>query len=147
MCKHECHVLCPFSSHPSFAWSLISKPARLPGRGPDKGSDRHADITRWHGKSSKAVCSNHIVYSFLFDLIVLQFVTVPKHKKYPPAGVKTQLRTNSIWIDQADAKELKEGEEVTLMDWGNAIVKSFTRDESGLITAIDADLHLEGDFK
>ena len=28
-----------------------------------------------------------------------------------------------IWLDQDDAQLLQEGEEVTLMDWGNAIVQ------------------------
>ena len=28
-----------------------------------------------------------------------------------------------IWLDQEDAALLKENEEVTLMEWGNAIVK------------------------
>lgn len=28
-----------------------------------------------------------------------------------------------VWLEQADATAIKEGEEVTLMDWGNAIVK------------------------
>lgn len=28
-----------------------------------------------------------------------------------------------IWMDQEDAALLQEGEEVTLMEWGNAIVK------------------------
>ncbi len=48
---------------------------------------------------------------------------MPRHKKYPPAGKKSQLRLNKIWLDQADALEVKEGEEVTLMDWGNMIIK------------------------
>lgn len=32
---------------------------------------------------------------------------------------------SAVWrtTPQADAKELQEGEEVTLMDWGNAVVK------------------------
>ena len=33
------------------------------------------------------------------------------------------------------------------MDWGNAIVRSKTKAPDGLITAIDMELHLEGDFK
>lgn len=33
------------------------------------------------------------------------------------------------------------------MDWGNAIIRTITKDEAGNITSIDADLHLEGDFK
>lgn len=28
-----------------------------------------------------------------------------------------------VWLDQEDAQVLKEGEEVTLMDWGNAVVQ------------------------
>ena len=33
------------------------------------------------------------------------------------------------------------------MDWGNAIVRSKTTNESGIITAIEVELHLEGDFR
>jgi glutamyl-tRNA synthetase len=28
-----------------------------------------------------------------------------------------------VWLEQEDAAALSEGEEVTLMDWGNAIVQ------------------------
>jgi glutamyl-tRNA synthetase len=28
-----------------------------------------------------------------------------------------------VWLDQADSQVVSEGEEVTLMDWGNAIIK------------------------
>jgi len=31
-----------------------------------------------------------------------------------------------VWLDQEDAALLKEGEEVTLMDWGNAVIKVYT---------------------
>lgn len=33
------------------------------------------------------------------------------------------------------------------MDWGNAIVTEKTTDASGIITALEMDLHLEGDFR
>ena len=36
-----------------------------------------------------------------------------------------------VWLDQEDVQLLKEGEEVTLMDWGNAIVKKITRSGDG----------------
>lgn len=54
---------------------------------------------------------------------VIQVVVLPRHKKYEPAGKKAVLRTSQLWLDQADARELQDGEEFTLMDWGNAIVK------------------------
>jgi glutamyl-tRNA synthetase len=37
--------------------------------------------------------------------------------------------------------------QITLMDWGNAIVRSKTTDSSGMITALSMELHLAGDFK
>lgn len=37
-------------------------------------------------------------------------------------------------------------QEVTLMDWGNAIVETITKDQ-GFITAITGTLHLEGSVK
>ena len=33
------------------------------------------------------------------------------------------------------------------MDWGNCIIKSIERGADGAVTALSADLHLEGDFK
>ena len=37
--------------------------------------------------------------------------------------------------------------QVTLMDWGNAIIRTITRDAEGRVTALAGDLHLAGDFK
>lgn len=38
-------------------------------------------------------------------------------------------------------------EQVTLMDWGNAIVRQKTIGADGKVTALLMDLYLEGDFK
>jgi glutamyl-tRNA synthetase len=37
--------------------------------------------------------------------------------------------------------------QVTLMDWGNCIMREIQRDEAGEVTAVSGELHLEGDFK
>ena len=37
--------------------------------------------------------------------------------------------------------------QITLMDWGNAIVRSKTVNEAGVVTAIEMELHLDGDFR
>ncbi|ODQ63264.1 glutamyl-tRNA synthetase [Nadsonia fulvescens var. elongata DSM 6958] len=71
----------------------------------------------------------------------------PKHKKNPAVGNKKVIFYKSIIIDQDDAATLKEGEELTFMDWGNAIVEKITKNEAGIVTGIDAKLHLEGDFR
>lgn len=73
--------------------------------------------------------------------------SVPRHKKNPDLGNKVVTYQNRIFIDLADAKDLKENEEITLMDWGNAIIKTITKDGTGVPTAITADLNLAGDFK
>ena len=89
---------------------------------------------------------------------------MPKHKKNPEVGEKETVYTSNILIDQEDAVSFESNEEVrwffpsapsaltngnqiTLMDWGNAIVRSKTTDSSGMITALSMELHLEGDFK
>lgn len=65
-----------------------------------------------------------------------------KHKKNPAIGEKKVIYFKDILIDEEDAKLLSEGEEVTLMDWGNAIVTK-KNDDGSLV----GKLHLEGDFK
>lgn len=90
---------------------------------------------------------------------------MPLHKKNPEVGTKTTVFSDTVMVEQEDAKTFAENEEVsktfltlmkqillinvqiTLMDWGNAIIRAITKDEAGNITSIDADLHLEGDFK
>lgn len=72
---------------------------------------------------------------------------VPKHKKNPELGDKFVSYGSEILIERDDANQVKAGEEVTLMDWGNAIFKTLHRDDSGQVIAIDAELHLEGSVK
>lgn len=72
---------------------------------------------------------------------------IPRHKKYEGAGEKATTYTNRIWLDQADARSISAGEEVTLMDWGNAIVKEIEKDQEGNVTRLSGVLHLEGSVK
>lgn len=72
---------------------------------------------------------------------------VPKHKKYAGAGEKATTYTKKIWIDYDDAVSISENEEVTLMDWGNAIVKEIQKDQVGNVTHLSGILHLEGSVK
>lgn len=41
------------------------------------------------------------------------------------------LVLQEVWLDQEDVLLLKEGEEVTLMDWGNAIVHTICKSPDG----------------
>lgn len=72
---------------------------------------------------------------------------VPLIPKSPEAGNKQITLGDSLLIEQDDAKEMEEKEEITLMNWGNCIVDSITRNAEGLVTAIAATLNLDGDVK
>lgn len=88
---------------------------------------------------------------------------MPKHKKNAELGTKNTVYSSVIYLEQEDAQSFENQEEVhlsrlssycldsrsfevTLMDWGNAIIKSKEGPTDG-ITSISADLHLAGDFK
>ncbi|KAM0905668.1 hypothetical protein ACQ4PT_017259 [Festuca glaucescens] len=69
-----------------------------------------------------------------------------RHKKYEGAEKKATTFANRIWLEYADASVISVGEEVTLMDWGNAIIREIKTD-NGTITQLVGELHLEGSVK
>ncbi|CZS99485.1 hypothetical protein WAI453_002505 [Rhynchosporium graminicola] len=69
----------------------------------------------------------------------------PKHVKNSSVGTKQVAYSKNLILDQNDVKLFKEGEEITLMGWGNAFVRKITG--SSPITDVELELHLEGDFK
>lgn len=66
-----------------------------------------------------------------------------KHKKNAELGVKSTTFANEIYLDAQDGSGLVEGEEVTLMDWGNVIIQKVSVNDH----SAEARMHLEGDFK
>ncbi|KAF8759155.1 tRNA synthetases class I (E and Q) [Rhizoctonia solani] len=66
---------------------------------------------------------------------------VPLHKKNPDVGNKKTVYSKNVIMEKEDADSFEDKEEITLMDWGNAILKSKSDG------ALEFDLHLEGDFK
>lgn len=74
----------------------------------------------------------------------------PKHGKNPSLGTKKVAYGESILIDQEDAKTFTEDEEITLMNWGNAIVRKIHTSLNPLnsnVTTLELELHLQGDVK
>lgn len=74
-------------------------------------------------------------------------LTRPRHKKNPDLGTKVVQISNQIYLEPEDANLAFDGEEVTLMDWGNCIFKTVHKNAEGKVTEIEADLNLAGDFK
>lgn len=83
----------------------------------------------------------------------------PKHAKYD-LGEKKVFFSKNIILEQEDARTFDQDEEITLMNWGNAIVRKIDYEKTddkanvvdgvsslGNVKHIEFDLHLEGDFK
>jgi glutamyl-tRNA synthetase len=72
----------------------------------------------------------------------------PKHIKNPTLGLKKVVYSNTIIIDQEDACRFTLGEEITLMNWGNALVRDIHTDQSDKkVASLILELHLQGNFK
>ncbi|CDM29680.1 hypothetical protein DTO013E5_6065 [Penicillium roqueforti] len=72
----------------------------------------------------------------------------PKHIKNAAVGMKKVVYSSSIILEQEDVKLFKPDEEITLMNWGNAIVRKITTNpETGIITDLELELHMAGDVK
>jgi glutamyl-tRNA synthetase len=70
----------------------------------------------------------------------------PKHAKNPDVGLKKVAFSDSIILEQEDAKTFKQDEEITLMNWGNAIVRKIQK-SGDTVTELELELHLDGDVK
>ncbi|KZM28656.1 ATP binding [Ascochyta rabiei] len=77
----------------------------------------------------------------------------PKHAKYD-LGTKKVVFSKDIIMEQADAQSFAQNEEITLMNWGNAIVRKISHSINPLskngfktVTGLELELHLQGDVK
>ena len=76
----------------------------------------------------------------------------PVHAKNDALGTKKVVFSKTILLEQADAATLTQDEEITLMNWGNAIVRNISHTIHPLqlkrvVSTVAMDLHLQGDFK
>ena len=95
-----------------------------------------------------AVATDNVVPFVLVDVQADEVITVPLHLKNPEVGSKAQMRSKVILMDQADAASFKDGEEITLMSWGNAFVDTIERDPvTGVVTKLTGRTNVNGDFK
>lgn len=71
----------------------------------------------------------------------------PRHNKNAALGTKKVFFSRQILLSQEDAASFKLHEEITLMNWGNAIITDISADQPGVVLGLGLRLHLEGDFK
>jgi glutamyl-tRNA synthetase len=55
--------------------------------------------------------------------------------------------SSSLLLERDDAESFDDGEEFTLMKWGNAILVNKIRDAAGTLIGLEATLNVAGDFK
>lgn len=81
-----------------------------------------------------------------FDGPENQVVTVPMHPKNAELGQRPLFRGSVLYLEAQDANDIKEGEKITLMRWGN--VQILTKSEvDGGIQFTGKDLPDDKDFK
>lgn len=66
-------------------------------------------------------------------------IAVPNHPKDESLGVSEVAVGPEVMLERTDAEALKEGEEFTLMRWGNARVATIERDAAGVVTGVTGE--------
>lgn len=70
-----------------------------------------------------------------------------RHMKNESLGEKVYYQTPRIFLDGEDVCLLKDGDEVTLMAWGNAFVRNVKLNDKNYPSTLDLELNPSGDFK
>ncbi len=126
-----------------------------------QGASKNLNLMEWdklwtiNKKLIDPICPRHTAV-FADGKVILNLSNGPdepfvrviaRHKKFDGAGKKATTFTKRVWLDQVDGAAVSEGEEVTLMDWGNAVIHKVEKDENGVVVGLSGALHLEGSVK
>lgn len=94
-----------------------------------------------------AVVEQDVVPVEISDVNTVTTLEQQLHPKNKEVGVKTMYQTKTMYLEQADAAQCVEGEEVTVMAWGNMKVDKIEKNADGKVTKIFATTNLAGDVK
>jgi len=83
----------------------------------------------------------------LSDLSEPETVTAPLHNKNAEVGTKQTVRSRVVYLEGADAATVKEGEEVTLLSWGNVLINKIECDAGGNVIALKGQTNLSGNVQ
>ncbi|KAI1292291.1 Bifunctional glutamate/proline--tRNA ligase [Halotydeus destructor] len=70
-------------------------------------------------------------------------IEVNVHPKNEELGKRAVHTGKQVIIDHVDAKEMKEGDSVTFVNWGNLRITKIEKDENNQVKAIEAKLNLD----
>jgi tRNA synthetases class I (E and Q), catalytic domain/tRNA synthetases class I (E and Q), anti-codon binding domain len=71
---------------------------------------------------------------------------ISKHPKNKELGEHALMLSSQLWLEGEDTKLMSEGEEITLMGWGNCVVKKIERDGDRVLS-LTGEFNPNGDFK
>ena len=94
-----------------------------------------------------AIPRQNAVTAIVHGVSEVSYAEKPKHNKNAALGTKKVYYGNEIIFSQEDAASFAIDEEITLMNWGNAIVTKISTGHSGCVLGLELRLHLDGDFK
>ncbi len=76
-----------------------------------------------------------------------EMIRADKHPKNPGVGQKDVWRAPTVLVDGEDAQQMKEGENVTFINWGNITIKSIKK-EGDKVISVEAVTDLDNkDYK
>lgn len=93
-----------------------------------------ADVDK-HPK--KAVTVKIINFKELYGSAEEVAATVPLHPQKPEMGSRVMRRSEFLLLEQEDCAILADGEEITLLRWGNFFVSSIVKDEHGAVVSME----------
>lgn len=67
----------------------------------------------------------------------VECVSIPVHPSKPEMGSRVLRRLNKIYLETEDCQPFVEGEEVTLVRWGNFFMDKIERNSDGVVVALE----------
>lgn len=75
----------------------------------------------------------------------IECVSIQLHPQKPEMGNRIIRRYNKLYLEAEDVQSFKEGEEVTLVRWGNFVMDRVEKNEAGVVVALEA--HFDADAR
>jgi hypothetical protein len=66
-------------------------------------------------------------------------VDIPVHPQKPELGSRVVRRFHKVLVENEDIVLVKEGEEVTLLRWGNFVIDKISKDATGRVVSAEGE--------
>jgi bifunctional glutamyl/prolyl-tRNA synthetase len=124
-----------------------------------QGSSRAAVVMEWDkiwSFNKKVIDADAVRYAAVCDAVKVTITDAPaegsidvsRHPKNAELGTRTRKTGPHLLVDREDAEQVKVGESVTFVNWGNMRITEVRKNSAGVIEELCAQLNLDDkDFK